>query len=347
MAAAAMRDSYGIVRNLANLVRIRDWWEFKLAPLAGLFYAAAAATGAPLLPLLPQALLLLAAVAVCAVLVSLLNDATDVAVDRSAGKPNPMDGRTTAAKAGLLALPALAGVGVAALWRDDPPLVASYLGSFVAFLLYSAPPVRLKGRGALGAGADAAGAHLLPTLTAVLLAARATRTDPDALLLGLAGIWAFAFGLRGIVWHQLGDREADRRAGVRTLVRAWGSAAARRIGTLGALPVELAGLALLLWRTGAVLAALSLALYLGLLLVRYRRLGVAPAPVQHRPGEAILLHRYYGFWLPAAIILQSALHHPADLALLLLHAILFPGGTRRAAAELWHVRPSGVPLAAR
>jgi hypothetical protein len=58
-----------------------------------------------------------------------------------------------------------------------------------------------------------------------------------------------------------------------------------------------------------------------------------------------MLHDYYAAWLPAAIILQSSLRHPADLTLLLVQAALFPGRTRQLAGELWRLRP-GAPRGA-
>jgi hypothetical protein len=45
--------------------------------------------------------------------------------------------------------------------------------------------------------------------------------------------------------------------------------------------------------------------------------------------------------LPAAVILQSALAHPADLLLLLLLATLFRKFARQAAGEMWRMlRPA-------
>lgn len=337
MASAAMRHSCRILENFAKLVRIRDWWDFKLSPLAGLFYAVAAATGAPLLPLLPQALLLLAAVAACAAFVSVLNDLTDLEVDRLAGKRNGMAGRTPAARAALLGLPALAVLGFVLLWRHDLPLAAAYAGSFAAFLLYSAPPARLKARGAFGAAADAAGAHLFPSLTAALLAIGAIGARSDPVLLAATAVWSFALGLRGILWHQLGDVDADRRAGVRTLPRIMGPAAVIRVGERGIFPVEIAALLLMLARIHAAAALLFLAIEAAALWRGAAREGVAPAIVRPRPAASIALHDFYGFWLPAAVIVESGLHHPADLLLLAVHLALFPVRARQAGAGLWQV----------
>lgn len=342
MAAAAIRGSCRAVGSYADLVRIRDWWDFKLSPLLAIFYGAALARGAALLPMAPQALLLLLAVALCAAFVSAINHASDVRDDALAGKPNPMAGISAAVRAVAIALPAVAGMGIALLWRQDVPLLLGYLGSYVAFILYSLPPARLKGRGSLGVMADAAGAHLFPTLVALLTAWRAMLAPADPVLLAAAASWAFAFGLRGILWHQLGDIAADSHAAVRTLPLIFGPAAVRRFGERYVFPVEAAALALLLWRMGAALGVLALALHATALALRFWREGVAPAIVYPRPRAAIALHEFYGFWLPLAIIIQSGLHHPADLALVLVQVALFPGRAWQVAAEIGALaRPPG------
>jgi hypothetical protein len=337
MTAAGIRIAAGRLRNLAGVVRMPDWWEFKLSPILAIFWGVALGCGRPLLPLASTAAVLLVAVAACAVFVSVLNDVTDLEVDRIAGKPNRMRGHSVLARAALLGIPALIGLGIATMWRGHPALAAVYLGSFLAFILYSVPPVRFKGRAALGVAADAAGAHLFPTLTATLLAFAAMNLPADRLLIGAACAWSFALGVRGILWHQLGDVAADARTGVRTLPRAVAPATIVRLGERVVFPIEVAALAILLWTMQAALACLFLALHLAVLMSRWRRNGIVPAIVTPRPRVAIALHEYYAMWLPVALILQSAVRHPADLILLLLHLMLFPARARQVAGEIWRL----------
>jgi len=339
MAAAAIRDARRSAESLAATIRLRDWWDYKLSPLLAIFWGVALGRGAALLPLTGSALALIAAIGVCAVFVSVLNDITDVSVDRLAGKANRMGGRSAAARALLVGIPALIGLAIAAAWSDDPALCAAYVGAFAAFSAYSLPPLRLKCRGALGAIADAAGAHLFPTLTAVLLACASIGVGPDPLLLAAAATWALALGLRGILWHQLADVEADERASVRTLPRSMGSERAARLGERVVFPAELAALGILLWWMEAAAGFAFLVLHLGVLYFRARHQGVTPAVVRPRAGAVIALHEYYAMWLPAAIILQSALHHPEDLLLLPLLAVLFRKFARQAAGEIWRMLP--------
>jgi hypothetical protein len=346
MTAVAMRAARRAVERATGTIRLGDWWDFKLSPVLGMFWGTALGSNAPLLPLAPAALLLLAAIGACAAFVSVINDLTDLDADMVAGKANGMSGRPRAAKAAFAAVPALIGVAVAAAWRDHLPLAAAYLASFVAFILYSVPPVRLKGRGMLGVVADAAGAHLFPTLTAVLLAFAAIGAPADPVLFGATAAWGFAFGVRGILWHQLGDIEADARAAVRTLAGSVEPAAIVRFAERVVFPIELGALLLLLWSMHGAVACLFLLLHAAVLWSRYRRDRIAPAIVQPRPGAAIALHEYYGMWLPAAIIVQSALRHPADLSLLVVLVGLFPGRALQVVGEIWRMRP-GEPAADR
>ena len=338
MVAAAIRHTWRGVRNRTEIVRAPDWWEFKLAPVLAIFWGVILGRGVALLPLIGTAALLVAAVAVCAVFVSVLNDLTDLRVDRLAGKANRMRDLPPPVRAALLGVSALVGLAIAAAWRGHPALAAAYLGAFLAFILYSLPPLRFKGRGVLGVVGDAAGAHLFPTLAAVLLAFAVLAVPAEPVLLAAAGTWAFALGLRGIIWHQLGDLAADGRASVRTLPRIFRPASVVRFGERIVFPVELTALLLFLWTVHAVVACLFLAFHLGLLWLRFRREGVQPAIVAPRLRAAIALHEYYALWLPAAFILQSSLRHPFDLWLLLVQILLFPGRTRQAAGEIWHMR---------
>lgn len=306
-----------------RVARAAEWWGYKIAPALALFYGTALIEGAPLLPLAPAAGLLVAALAICAAYVSVLNDVTDERDDRRAGKPNNMAGKAGWTKAAILGGLVAAGLAVGWAWSADPPLLLAYGGSWIAYSLYSLPPVRLKRRGLAGAIADAAGAHLFPALTAVLLAVHHGGGTIRLPWICAAAIWAVACGLRGIVWHQLKDKANDRAAGVGTLAR---KVPRRRLVTIGErliFPIEIAALAALLWQARSPIAAAFLAAYLLFVLHRTRRAGSAFVIVEPRPGGLHLLLDYYAMLLPAAFLIQSAIAWPGDLALLAAHLLLF------------------------
>ena len=331
----------GLGARLGAAMRAGEWWEYKIAPILALFYATALLAGASLLALAPTLLLLLAALVPGAVYVSVLNDLTDRDEDRKAGKANRMAGASAWLALAAIGPAVAAGLAVAWYWSGDKLLVGCYLAAWISFTLYSLPPFRLKTRGVAGLAADAAGAHLFPTLVAILLAFRAAGAPVDLLWLSAAGLWAFAHGLRGILWHQLLDSEADEAAGVRTFVQRVPRARAVALGHYLAWPAELAGLALLLWKLGAAGPLIGLLLYALLVRQRVKIFRVQAMVVEPRPRYLLLLQEYYLLFLPLSLLVEAMLRRPADGLLLLAHLILFPIGAAAALRDVWKLRRSG------
>jgi hypothetical protein len=306
------------------MVRAFQWWDYKLVPILSVFYATAFVQDLSVARIWPSLVALLLAIVPCAAYVSLVNDVTDRADDRRAGKTNRMVDKPTWQIALLLAVPLCVGGFFAILWRDDPPLVMAYLGAWAAFTLYSVPPFRLKRRGILGVFADASGAHLFPTLVAALLAFRAGGKTIDPIWLGALAAWAFGCGLRGILWHQLYDREVDRKVGVATFVQRHSRRAAMRLAAYVALPIELVALAVLLWRMHNPWPVLALLVYAGFATLRSRLWNVAIVIAEPRQSYGILGTEYYTLLFPLGILLSSAFQYPADWSVLIVHLIAFP-----------------------
>lgn len=304
-------------------IRASEWWDYKLVPILAAFYATAAMLGTPIARLWPSVALLLASMLAGAAYVSLINDLTDIAEDRAAGKFNRLAGRSRALCTIALMAPICAGIAFLYLWRDDPVLVAAYAGAWIAFSLYSLPPVRLKVRGLAGAIADASGAHLFPTLVAMLLAFRGAGQTPDPVWLAAGSAWAFGYGLRGIFWHQLSDLAHDHRAGVRTFAQRHPRAVTNRLGKWFAFPLELAGLSVLLWELGSPIPVVLLGLYLMMARLRVLRWEMNAILVEPAPRYFMLMHEYYDAFLPIGILLASSLRYPLDLTILALHLLLF------------------------
>jgi len=78
---------------------------------------------------------------------------------------------------------------------------------------------------------------MFPALAAVFIAYRGAQLAVGEVWVSSVAVWALAFGLRGIVWHQLRDVENDRAAGVRTFVFRH-PRAARVIGAFVVFPLE-------------------------------------------------------------------------------------------------------------
>ena len=322
---------------LAAIVRAGEWWDYKLVPILTLFYATLLLLGRPIASSWLSAVALLLSLLAGAVYVSLVNDLTDIDEDRAAGKSNRMAGRSRPFRALALLLPLAVGLLFLVAWRDDPWLAAAYLSAWIAFSLYSIPPFRLKTRGLAGILADASGAHLFPTLVAILLAFRAAQQPVDPVWIAAGATFALGYGLRGILWHQLSDRDNDEVANVRTFAQRHSIRATAAIGAWIAFPLELAGLAVLLWMIASPIPLLMFAFYLVLGARRIRSSQTRVIVVRPVPHYEILMHEYYDVFLPVAILLAAALRHPIDLAVLAIHLALFSRRPARAIEDSWHL----------
>ena len=324
-----------MIRGVAAAVRGGEWWDYKLVPLLAAFYATALYAGTAVSALWPAVLVFLLSLLPGAAYVSVSNDLFDIRTDAAAGKHNRMAARSPAVRAAAVAACVAAGLPFFYHWRSDPVPLACYAAAWIAFTLYSVPPARLKVRGVFGLLADAAGAHLFPTLLAAAAAFAAIGEDaPDALWLAAIGCWSFALGCRGILWHQLLDRERDARSGVRTFaVRRTAAATARVAAALFA--IELAALFALLAMIGSLLPLLAGLFYLLLVLRRARLWGLATVIAAPRAEYRIWMDEYYGVLLPVSLLAASALGRPADLLVLAVHLLLFPRRPIETARDGW------------
>jgi hypothetical protein len=199
---------------------------------------------------------------------------------------------------------------------------------------------RLKRRGIWGVIADASGAHLFPTLLGVVLVYRGQAAPIDSVWLVAVAIWSVCYGLRGILWHQLTDRDSDARIAVRTFAQAHGIATLRRLAHGVVFPCEVAALGCMLWLIGSVLPIVFLALYLLLawshpctggfqtrpyspLVIVVPREGKVARGIEYR----LAMFRYYELYLPLALLLASALRYPADLLVAAVHVAALSLGT--------------------
>jgi 4-hydroxybenzoate polyprenyltransferase len=339
-------------RRALEPIRARDWWDHKLAPMLGTGYMTAFHLHASLLGLLPSFGAILVAVTAAAAYVSLVNDLADIDEDAAAGKPNRLADRTAAYVVGALAVAMTVGVAVATLaWRDDPVALALYAGPWLAFSAYSLPPIRLKAHGLAGVLADASGAAFFPHLLIVVVVFQATGRKLEPEWLAAVGVFALANGLRGILWHQLGDIEADTRSRIRT----YGSRLPERARFLGqaAFVIEIAALVFLLWRSGSPLAFVLLIGYALLERARMRLAGMRLVVVYPaRAPSRIALYDYYVCFYPAAFIVASAIRHGHDAVVLVLHAAAFPIALRITAVDALYaikkvadgLRPAAAPV---
>lgn len=304
--------------------RAAEWWEYKLSPVLATAYATAFLLKLPILSLWPQLLLTLIALAACAAYVSVINDLTDFDDDRASGKANRLAGKSRGFVAAVLACCILPGAGIAIHWRGEPLLLSLYLASWVAFTLYSLPPIRLKNRGVLGLLADASGAHLFPGLLAVAVVYSRRVGPVDTVWLVSVAVWSLSCGARGILWHQIGDLRNDEKTGLRTFALLHKVAWLRRLGNWVIFPAEVAAFCLMLWHAGSRLALALLCYYALFTFLRKRLWGVNLVVVVPRDKPHILMLEYYELFFPLAFLLSSSGRYPPDALLVVPHLLLFP-----------------------
>jgi 4-hydroxybenzoate polyprenyltransferase len=302
--------------------RVDCWWEHKLSPILATIYATAALSRIPFPSLWPVVALALPALIVCASYVSVLNDLTDAKDDEASGKAGRWPAGARIYPVLLLAGCMTAGGAFLIVWRKDTLLFSTYLLSWLAFTLYSTPPFRLKVRGIWGVLADASGAHLFPTLFAVVLVCHWNRAQATAQWTMLIALWSFAAGVRGILCHQLEDAVNDSKIGLRTFACLHGTKAAERLGLLAFL-LELAAFLLMLWLTRNALAAPFLILYGLFAWVRWRFLGIGLTVIKPSHASRMALAEYYIVLYPLAYLLTASWQQSSALLLLLFHVVLF------------------------
>ncbi len=219
------------------------WWPHIAAPLIGTAIFASAIGPAPVWPeLLWRTAAFLASLVGTAAFGYWLNDCTDIATDRRAGKKNLAANASPIGRAVVLLALLLLG---AAPWRWLAPAAPT---AFALWLLltgclaaYSVPPLRLKTRPLLGVLCDMAYGHLLPgwlTLALFWPETVAVSTVGTVAFLVLWSCWSMAKGVRNILLHQISDRAGDKRAGERTFVVKYGGAIVALMINRVLLPLE-------------------------------------------------------------------------------------------------------------
>jgi 4-hydroxybenzoate polyprenyltransferase len=223
-----------------RLVRSNQWWNHKVPPVIGV---AAVAIGQNPGPASGRDFvhlgLVLVSITGIAAFGHLLNDWTDIEADALGGKANALATLAPPERWRLVGAALLLGL-VPWLWLPHRAVALAALAVEVALLAaYSVSPVRLKARGWLGALADASYAYAVPFVLVVLLFAPDVPSLTGSAVVVLVGLWGLLGGLRGILWHQVGDVDADRAAGVETVAARMGPTSTEALVASVLLPLEL------------------------------------------------------------------------------------------------------------
>ena len=241
-------------------------------------------------PLSPNWLVILGGVLLAGPLVcgtsQAVNDWFDRDVDsiNEPGRPIPsgrMPGQT-----GLYVAIAWTVLSAAVAWLLGPwVMVAALIGLLLAWA-YSAPPLRLKNNGWLGAAACAACYEGLPWFTGV---AMLTATFPDQKVIWLA-VW-YSIGAIGIMaFNDFKSVDGDRQVGVRSIPAQLGVATAARVSCGIMLAAQLVVVGLLWYWQLPVYAAVIAALTAGQAALAPRLFAAPEARAPWFNGTATLLY---------------------------------------------------------
>jgi 4-hydroxybenzoate polyprenyltransferase len=310
---------------LNELTRAHEWWDHKTPQVLSMAYATALLAGASMFGLLaPAFLMIFASLIAVAIYASIINDYTDLEIDRAVGKSNMMDKLQPIARLSLVLL-SLCIVGVACyfIYPNIYGLVF-YLLIILSISLYSFAPFRLKNRGILGVISCASAEHLFPTLFAVAIISYYSAFKANAIWLAPAGTLSFLFGVRSILWHQFLDRENDRQSGMNTYATGTDPESFRNKSVVIVI-VELIALSVILFQVKLVLPVIFLVLYLVFIMLR-KKIFKSAIVIVLTPKNSyfqILMLDYYALFFPLSLLICAALVQPLSWIVLVIHVALF------------------------
>ncbi|MFN8276308.1 MAG: UbiA family prenyltransferase [Chitinophagales bacterium] len=256
----------------------------------------------------------------------LLNDYFDRDADQCSGKVNLYNEQPLLFWIGIVA--ALV-IGLSP-WIWLPFNQVSGIGLVIEMFLFAAyavPPLRLKERGWAGIVCDSCYAYVIPCLLAgytfILL-------KPDAQVhwsaVAALSTWLLLLGMRNILQHQLADEIDDRQSKTLTLVTVSGSSLAQQYLDILRM-LEWCSFALVLWLSYPKIWLLMAWLLYGVI-YSGKKIIVNAAPWKYAmwrkqfTDQHWLNEFYEKYWAIIALLLFSVLH-PAYLAILAFHLVVF------------------------
>lgn len=313
---------------LLEFTRYSEWWEYKMVPLLAITYAFIHVAQLQFAAIYYDLIFSLSAIVVGAVYVSVINDMTDINEDLIAGKRNRMASVPVFYRKVIVSCCLIAGAIFGFMIYPNMLSLFFYLMAWIAFSLYSISPFRLKKRGVWGVVCDAMGAHLFPTLFVVTYLSGLHNSTLSSWWYFEVGVWSFAYGLRGILWHQFFDRNNDLKSGTTTFATKRNPEHFYK-QELIIFTIEVAAFAAIFIKTINIWTASALGTYIILVFIRtfafkyQNTLIITPIGCPHQ----ILLNDFYLVFFPLSLLLTSTTSDPKGWIFLCCHLVLFPSKT--------------------
>lgn len=260
----------------------------------------------------------------------IINDLKDYEQDRIANKRNLFVGKNLFFKISLI----LSCICIAIFpWFFLPSTIYTFLLlsiELLLFLIYAAPPFRLKEKGFSGIICDALYAQVIPCLLAAYtftLIGNSKNISSSIVL--TYTLWLLVTGIRNIICHQIDDFENDVSSYTITFVRNIGVENAQKLTFPYLFFVEILLFILLLifLHFNFQIPLLLFLLYVLLIvLMRYlkRNKNETKHQLYHFVNEKIL-NEFYEIQLPVLLLLYYAYYDRQFILLLMLHLMLFSG----------------------
>lgn len=329
-----------LLSSFFKIVRSRDWWLYKIAPLLAVAYAEILLINFPPLQSIVTVLTFLLSISSVAAYGYIVNDIFDIEVDCRAGKSNAMAQFLPWQHFLFCLLFIATGFVVPILMKFGTLAIILLAINYLLPTLYSAPPLRLKERGIWGILSDAAGAHAVPTLfVATTFLQLSTTPQPNAITFSIiAAAWAIFAGVRDILLHQLWDRDNDLNSGISTFVTQFQPESVRLWMNRLVFPCEiilLSGLAVVL----SLFSPFLLGFFTVYVLFTLIKFNLIQTPLDPSPpvGQNIIPHDLYEVWLPLALSILLATRNPVFIIFFGLTLVLFYPSIKIRAMEVINV----------
>lgn len=284
---------------IPRTLRMNNWWKSKIPLYLGLFFLFAYPHRLTV-DLVKQVSFLFLWLVAAASLGYFINDWFDIEEDIASNRENNVAGIASPARILIFTGLAIATILPWAL-SDRLLLLFFALLQIIAFLIYSAPPLRLKNRLYMGVITDGIYAFVIPSLIAITLAWE--QKQLSVIIYVSITIWAFCAGVRAILLHHLKDRKIDKKVSVGNVVNKFGAKVNLALLNFLFLP-EIVALLLILYGTENFLLNISfLALYLLLQIALVSVNGIRFSVKRKWLCGKVSLFEFYESWLPIILFI--------------------------------------------
>jgi 4-hydroxybenzoate polyprenyltransferase len=311
--------------SIVKTIRINDWWLYKIPSILSIAYATALTSSYHIYFSIPRILFLFAALIFGAIYASIVNDATDINIDRISGKINRMENLSKKTRILLIVgCLAIGSIFSYFLYNDKISFYLSLL-PWLAFSLYSIPPVRLKDKKIWGVIACAMGEHVLPNAIMVSSINYYFNENINLYWFFLITLWSLCYGLRVIMAHQFLDQENDSKAGVNTFVSSLSFQILNKLEII-ILILEIITLLLILIYLNFLVIYIFLVVYIIIAIIRFKRFKnkISIIITPKKDYYQYIFSDYYIFLFPVAILCAASIHDPKNLYILAAHILIFP-----------------------